>query len=128
MKTLITALLILNLISCTGYQIKNSISKYENQSSKIEIGDTKQEVLEILEPTQTLKKKYRKKPEKYISKDGSLIEIYYYRSGWVSDGLTTDDEFIPYVFKDGVLIGIGWTSIGGVKTQGQARDIIIINN
>jgi len=129
MKNLIIiSLLFSTLISCTARQIDSSISKYENQSSRIELGDTKQKVLEILEPTQSYNNKYRKKPEKYLSKDGSIIEIYYYRSNRNPDGSTTDDEFMPYVFKDGVLIGVGWTSIGGIKTQGQARDVIIIND
>ena len=52
--------------------------------------------------------------------NGNLVEIYFFRSAWQSDGLTTDDEFTPYVFKDGKLVAIGWTSIGGIKSQGQA--------
>jgi hypothetical protein len=38
------------------------------------------------------------------------------RTGWVSDGLTTDDEFTPYVFTDEVLTSIGWVALGGPKT------------
>jgi len=112
------------VISCAGYRIDRSISNYETESSKIQLGDSKQKVLLLLEPTQPGKRKWRKNPEKYLAVDGSTIEIYYYRSSRQADGLTTDDEFTPYVFKDDVLIGIGWTSIGGPKTQGQAPVII----
>jgi len=121
-------LLILILLSCVGHQIDSSISQYEKESTNIELGDSKQKVLSILEPTQKYNPKWRKKSETYISKDGSTIAIYYYRSNRNPDNLTTDDEFVPYVFKDNVLIGIGWTSIGGIKTQGQAIDVIIIND
>jgi len=58
-----------------------------------------------------------------------LVEIYFMRSGWQPDGLTTDDEFTPYIFHDGKLVGIGWSMIGGSKSQGQAQPIqsVIIN-
>ena len=41
------------------------------------------------------------------------------RSSQQPDGLTTDDEFTPYIFTNGILTGIGWTVLGGPKTQGQ---------
>ena len=70
-------------------------------------------------PTQkSLSAKATKSPEAFM-KDGKKIEIYYFRSGWTSDGLTTDDEFTPYGFTDGVLTSIGWTSLGGAKTHGE---------
>ena len=50
-----------------------------------------------------------------------MIEILYFRSGWQSDGITTDDEFTPYVFNDDVLVAIGWATLDGPKTQGQSR-------
>jgi hypothetical protein len=53
-------------------------------------------------------------------KDGTLVEILYFRSGWQPDGLTTDDEFTPYLFNDGELVAVGWAILGGPKTQGQA--------
>jgi len=49
-----------------------------------------------------------------------LVEILYYRSGWQRDGIVTDDEFTPYIFNDGVLVAIGWTTLGGPKTQALA--------
>jgi hypothetical protein len=54
-------------------------------------------------------------PDKFF-KDGTEIEIYYMRSGHQGDGYTTDDEFVPYLFHDGVLVGIGWEVLGGPKT------------
>ncbi len=49
--------------------------------------------------------------------DDVLVEIYYMRTGWVSDGITTDDEFTPFIFNNGQLVGIGWASLGGPKSQ-----------
>jgi hypothetical protein len=59
-------------------------------------------------------------------KEGILVDILYFRSGWNSDGLTTDDEFTPYIFNDGKLVAVGWQFIGGKKSQGQSSDTIII--
>ena len=50
------------------------------------------------------------------------------RTGRQPDGLTTDDEFTPYIFNNGKLVGIGWHLIGGPKTQGQAADTYKITN
>jgi len=52
-------------------------------------------------------------------KEGVLVEILYFRSGWQSDGLTTDDEFTPYLFNDGKLVAVGWAVLGGAKSHGQ---------
>jgi hypothetical protein len=36
-------------------------------------------------------------------------------------GFVTDDEFTPYIFNDGKLVAVGWQTLGGIKSQGQAR-------
>lgn len=59
-----------------------------------------------------------KQPNMY-KKKGVLVEILYFRSGWQSDDLTTDDEFTPYLFNNGELVAVGWAILGGVKSQGQ---------
>lgn len=101
-------------------EIKDAINKYDAAANQIELGDSKDKVLSILEPTQSdLGKSYKKSPEKYLN-DGKKIDIYFFRSAWQSDGLTTDDEFTPYTFVDGKLVAIGWAAIGGAKTQGQS--------
>jgi len=42
------------------------------------------------------------------------------RSARQPDGLTTDDEFTPYIFNDERLVRIGWQVLGGPKALGQA--------
>lgn len=129
MEKLATAFLIVALLSgCVGMQIDSAISEYEAVASQVELGDSKDKVLSILEPTQEgVPKNARKNSEKYI-KENVRVEIYYMRSARQSDGLTTDDEFVPYLFNDGKLVGIGWQVLGGPKTQGQATSDTYISN
>jgi hypothetical protein len=111
------AYLFLSGASC---QVEMAMSKYNSVKDQVSLGDTKNKVLGILNPTLSpLSSNMMKQPEKYI-KDEVLVEIYFFRTGLQSDGLTTDDEFTPYIFNDGKLVGIGWTMIGGAKSQGQS--------
>jgi hypothetical protein len=101
---------------CMVSQIDRSISKYYSVADQVELGNSKEQVLAILQPTQeNLPVVHRKRPDKYFQ-DEVLVEIYYMRSGHQGDGYTTDDEFVPYLFHDGKLVGIGWEVLGGPKT------------
>jgi hypothetical protein len=95
---------------------------YERVALQVNLGDSKAEVIEILGPTQHRLRSHEKKPPDRYIKNGVNVEILYFRSGWQSDGLTTDDEFTPYLFNDNVLVGVGWQALGGIGTQGQAPD------
>lgn len=107
------------LASCGNLEIMSTISNYDAVANQVELGDPKDKVLSILLPTQDgLSKSYSKSPEKFTS-NGKQVEIYFFRSSWQSDGLTTDDEFTPYTFIDEKLVAIGWAALGGPKTQGQ---------
>ncbi len=109
-------------------RIDSAISKYEAVGDQIELGDSKESVLPILQATQEgLPRSARKNPEKYIKADVK-VEIYYARSARQPDRLTTDDEFVPYLFNNGKLVGIGWQVLGGPKTQGQATSSTYITN
>lgn len=110
-----------------GHSIDTSIYQYDSAKNQISLGDSKENVLAILEPTQEgLSPNWKKFPEQYIS-NGIKVEIYYFRSGRVPDGVVTDDEFTPYVFHDGKLASIGWSALGGPKTRGQPRQRIRID-
>ena len=92
----------------TGTRISIAIKKYRDVESQINLGDSKHKVLRTLLPIQTiLTPDLSKVPDRYRKK-GVLVEIYYIRSGWLPDGLKTNDEFTPYVFNDNKLVGIGW--------------------
>jgi hypothetical protein len=107
------------------------VDNYHKVKDQIKLGMSYSQVVEILEPTNAHESHRNKRvPDQYI-KDGVLVQIYYARSRWVSDGNLTDDELTPYLFNDGELISIGWMNLGGTKTQGQVPDnnsTTIINN
>lgn len=102
-------------------RIQLTVNDYAAAAPKVSLGMTKVEVVETLQPTQArLRNTEVKQPDMY-TKDGALVEILYFRSGWQNDNVTTDDEFTPYLFKDGKLASIGWVTLGGPKSQAQAR-------
>lgn len=110
---------ILILTGCASpYQ--KTVDEYVLAARNVEIGMSKQQVISILSPSQKrVKNTGKKQPDRYI-KDGVYVEIIYFKSGWQSDGLTTDDEFTPYIFNDEKLVAIGWVTLNGAKSQGQA--------
>ncbi len=111
------------LIAGCSTVVSDAILRYHAAAAEVQLGMERDAVLLMLEPTQaTLPLSRRKPPEQFFEVvDGQqrLVEIYFYRSRTNGDGLMTDDEFMPYVFHDGKLAAIGWTAIGGPKTQAQ---------
>lgn len=117
----------LALSGCTTTMIDSSIRKHSEVIHQIQLGDSIEKVTSLLEPLQQqMPASARKTPERFL-KDGMNVYVYYARSGRQPDGLTTDDEFTPYVFHDGKLVAIGWTMLGGPKTHGQATSDTYIN-
>jgi len=131
MKTFIIS--ILTLFVLTGclppaIVIEGAIDEYEKVADSVDLGDSKQKFLnEIYFTQEKIDSKYLKRPEKFL-KNNIKVEIYYIRSSIQSDGLTTDDEFTPYVFENKSLVAIGWASLGGPKTAGQATSDTYITN
>lgn len=100
-------------------RIDDAVGLYLAAAPSVKLGDSKQHVLATLAPTQDpLPTNARKQPDVF-RQGNSMVEIHYFRSGRQPDGLTTDDEFTPYVFTDGVLSSIGWATLGGPKSHGQ---------
>ena len=122
-KFLGAASIIFLLSACASNQsISTAILAFEAQAGNVQLGQSKAEVLAMLSPTQANMPSRFGKPFEAFLEDDKLKEVYFFRSRSFADGLVTDDEFIPYVFEDGVLIAIGWTAIGGPKTQAQQRE------
>jgi hypothetical protein len=110
-----------------GNRIKIAIKKHHTVESLINLGDSKQNVLRILQPTQEiLTPDLSKVPDRY-TKQGVLVDIRYMRSGWYPDGLKTDDEFTPYVFNDNKLVGVGWRVLGVGSLINQASPTTIVD-
>jgi len=77
-KQLALLVMVVGLAGCVGMQIDSAISKYEAIAEQVELGDSKEKVFAILQPTQKgVPKSSRKNPEKYIKK-GPRVEIYSY--------------------------------------------------
>lgn len=109
------------LAGCTHMHIQRSIDDYNAVADQVQLGDKKADVLALLLPTQQgLPQSDRKKSETYRQGD-VVVEVFFMRVAFYMDGLVTDDEFMPYIFHDGELVGIGWQLLGGPKTQGQVQ-------
>lgn len=105
----------------TKKALSRSVARYEQAASLIQIGDSREVVLARLEPTQRdLNANLLREPHSY-RQGGDLVEIHYFRSGWYADGLNTDDEFTPYVFRNGRLTHVGWRTLTGARTQSWRR-------
>jgi len=123
MRYFLIAISLVFLSGCANVAaINDSISGYAKVSNQISLGDSKSKVLAILEPIQAGIEADSKKPSESFIKGGVNHFIYYARSGRVPDGLVTDDEFTPYSFENDSLVAIGWTYLGGTKTQGKPAE------
>ena len=99
-------------ISDMQRQVQNSA----NAGANVSLGDSKTEVLNRLLSAQSyLDPMFDRRPPDQHMKDGKKVFIHYQRTGWVSDGRSTDDEFTPYIFENDKLVAIGWSTIGGPK-------------
>jgi len=111
------AVLAISFSGCEG--VHSSIKKYYSVADQVQLGDSKEKVFGILVPTQVKLPYDEMKPADFYMEGEDFMEIHYFRSGRQPDNLTTDDEFTPYVFKNEVLIAIGWKTLGGPKSHGK---------
>lgn len=94
MKSFRLVLLLAFVVLCGGCGFSEANHNIKN-SEALRIGMTKEEVITVMgKPIQN---------ETYTKPD---IWYYYIRPNWI-DGLATEDECMPLVFKDGKLIGWG---------------------
>ncbi|MCE5186649.1 MAG: hypothetical protein LLF76_11045 [Planctomycetaceae bacterium] len=121
-KSNLIALMLLTASILTGCSnVGSAIRAYHTAAPQVQLGMSKDHVLSILEPTQaSIPLRQQKSPEQYMQ-NGKLVEIYFFRSYSNYDEVRTDDEFTPYVFRDGILESIGWTALGGPGTQAIPR-------
>ena len=121
MKKIIFILLTSLILSgCAEIAMDNNLYEYKKVQNNINLGDSKNVVLGTLLPLmQDLPSSWKRPADQYLVNDDKYY-VHYHRTGWTSDGLLTDDELTPYVFKNNVLVSIGWQALGGVKTTGNA--------
>ena len=85
------------------FRIDEVITDYHRLAPQIHIGDSKERVTEIFGPLLGRLGSTERKPSQAFQQDGKLVEILYFRTQRIPDGLTTDDEFTPYIFIEGKL-------------------------
>jgi len=113
------------LVGCASpYQL--TVDDYVKVYPRISLGMPKEDVVKILTPSQKRLSSSEIKQSDMYKKNGVRVDIIYFRSGWNPDGLTTDDEFTPYIFNDEKLVAVGWQTLGGTKSQGQAKDVTTV--
>ena len=108
---LLLAIAMTALSACTTNEVDRSVDNYDQVKGQVKLGDSKQRVLSLLEPTQAdLDSSWKRSADSYY--DGnSTIEVYYFRSSYNTDDLITSDQFTPYIFRDDTLVGIGWAML-----------------
>lgn len=110
----------------TASRIDEAIARYRAEAVKVKVGDRKDKVLALLQPTQfELQSNEIKGPQVFptqtASGDDSLIEVHFFRSARHTDeapdanGQALDDNFTPYIFTDDVLTGIGWSTLYALR-------------
>ena len=102
-------------LMCGCTTVNTVINEYYTIQDEIKVGDSRKEVLSWLEANQSSLRGFEEKAPVRYTKDGSVYDIYYARTANILDYQITDDEFTPYIFKDGILIEIGWEYLGGAK-------------
>jgi len=101
-------------------RIDEAIAKYKAAAAQVKLGDSRDKVLALLQPTQfELESNEIKPPVAMASQSDSGVEtmvvIHFFRSSRHTDerpdvnGMAPEDDFTPYIFTDDVLTGIGWT-------------------
>jgi len=118
-KNITPLLIIFSFVLAGCSPVGTTIQNYRAVAGRIQLGDSKERVLDLLGPTQEKLPYDEMKDQDSYLEDGNLMEIYYARSGRQPDNLTTDDEFTPYIFKNGKLVAIGWKTLGGPKSFGK---------
>ncbi|HAN80708.1 MAG TPA: hypothetical protein DCQ47_04565 [Gammaproteobacteria bacterium] len=119
------AVLMISLLGCGSNTItEQAVGDYKKAYSKISIGDARRHVLAILETSQqVIPLRFKKQPERYLSY-GEQVEIHFVRTGLASGISNHDDDFTPFVFKNDILVSIGWTYVSKTEFLSKSREAI----
>ena len=82
---------------------------------QVQLGMTRGEFNALMKPAFEATEKDQRRSVESFTEDSSTVDIVFVRSAWIRDGALTDDEYTPYVFRNGRLASYGWRSIGGMK-------------
>ena len=115
----------LSVVGCAPNPVtQQAVADYKSVASQISIGDAREQVLAILQTNQqVIPSHFKRQPERYLSY-GEQVEIHFIRTRLDSDGSNSDDDFTPYVFKNDVLVSVGWTYVSKTEFLDKAREAI----
>ena len=115
----------LSVVGCAPNPVtQQAVADYKSVASQISIGDAREQVLAILQTNQqVIPSHFKRQPERYLSY-GEQVEIHFIRTRLDSDGSNSDDDFTPYVFKNDVLVSVGWTYVSKTDFLDKAREAI----
>lgn len=124
-KLVALAVVMVSLFGCAPNMVtKQAVEDYGTAYSKISIGDAREHVLDILDTSQqVIPLRFKKRPERYLSY-GEQVEIHFVRTGLESGISNHDDDYTPYVFKNDVLVSIGWTYVSKTEFLNKSREAI----
>jgi len=116
---------ILTVAGCAPNAVtQKGVADYKSVAAQISIGDAREYVLSILQTNQqAIPSHFKRRPERYLSY-GEQVEIHFVRTGLSSGGSNNDDDFTPYVFKNDVLVSVGWTYVSKTDFLDKAREAI----
>ena len=116
---------VLSVAGCAPNPVtQQAVADYKSVASQISIGDAREHVLATLQTNQQIfPSQFKRRPERYLSY-GEQVEIHFVRTGLDSGGSNSDDDFTPYVFKNDVLVSVGWTYVSKTDFLDKAREAI----
>ncbi len=125
LKLMALMAVIVSLGGCAPTPItQKAVSDYKSVAAQISIGDAREYVLAILQTNQqVIPSHFKRQPERYLSY-GEQVEIHFIRTGLTSGTKNLDDDFTPYVFKNDVLMSVGWTYVSKTDFHDKAREAI----
>lgn len=101
---------------------QRAVEDYPVVASTVSIGDAKEYVLSILQSNQDLiPAHFRKRHEQYLSY-GETVEIHFARTDLASGIANSDEDFTPYVFRNDILVSVGWRYVSKTDFLEKARE------
>ena len=103
---------------------QQAVTDYQTVASQISIGDAKEYVLAHYKPASRRFRRSLKRPSEQYLSYGEQVEIHFVRTALVSGIENVDDDFTPYVFKNDVLVSVGWTYVSKTDFLDKAKEAI----
>ena len=123
LRHLVFALVGIPLVGCAPSLVtQQAVANYQTVAVKVSIGDAKDHVLSILQTSQDeIPAHFKKRPERYLSY-GVPVEIHFIRTDLASGMANADEDFTPYLFKNDVLVSVGWRYVSKTAFLEKARE------